>query len=233
VRSNECQTAFDRLKEALAIPPVLAMPNDGGHYVLDTDASDFAIGAVLSQEQRGELKVIAYASRRLSPRERNYCVTRREVLAVIYYLKYFRHYLLGTGPPVRVRTDHAAIVWLRRIPEPVGQQARWLELMEEYQLEIEHRPGLRHGNADAMSRDRCLNTRCCPQVDGPSPAESTRTDGNLVRTLGTRILVEVPAAAFEPACDDNSRVSSHTPACLRVLPFTVTCESEAGGGQPG
>jgi hypothetical protein len=165
VWSGQCEDAFISLKRALASPPILAMPIDDGQYVLDTDSSDFAIGAVLSQVQNGEERVIAYASRHLCQREQNYCVTRRELLAVVFYLKYFRHYLLGAAYPTKVRTDHAAIQWLRRIPEPVGQQARWLEIMEEFEISIEHRAGRSHGNADAMSRDPCYNRRCCPQFE--------------------------------------------------------------------
>jgi hypothetical protein len=126
---------------------------------LDTDSSDFAIGAVLTQQQGEDERVIAYASRHLSPHKQTYCVTRRELLAVVYYLKYFRHYLLGAAQTVKVPTDHAAIQWLRRIPEPVGQQARWLELMEEFNITIEHRAGRLHSNTDAMSRDPCYNRR--------------------------------------------------------------------------
>src|SRR5208282_6871613 len=80
----------------------------------------------------------------------NYCVTRRELLAIIHFLRYFRHYLLGVR--FRIRTDHAALLWLRRIPEPVGQQARWLEIMEKFIFFVEHRPGRSHSNADAVSR---------------------------------------------------------------------------------
>jgi len=121
--TEECEDAFVALKRALASPALLAMPVQGQPYILDTDASDFAIGRVLSQVQDGETRV----TRRLSPRERNYCVTRRELLAVVNYLKYFRAYILGASPHVRIRTDHAALTWLKNIPKPVGQQARWLD----------------------------------------------------------------------------------------------------------
>jgi transposase InsO family protein len=174
VWSQECQEAFEMLKAALVSPPILAMPLDDAQYLLDTDSSNFAIGAVLSQLQDGQERVIAYASRHLSTREQNYCVTRRELLAVVYYLKYFRHYLLGAKLPVRIRTDHAAILWLRRIPEPVGQQARWLETMEEFNFTVEHRAGRLHCNADAMSRIPCNNRRCCPPQDRDA---NGRTDG--------------------------------------------------------
>ena len=118
-------------------------------------------GSVLSQLVDREDRVTAYASMRLSRTEVNYCVTRRELLAVVYFLKYFRHHLLRLK--FTVRTDHAALSWLRNIPEPVGQQARWFAAMEEYEFSIVRRPGTRHVNADAMSRrPLCQRSRCCP-----------------------------------------------------------------------
>jgi len=119
---DEAQESFERLKRALTSPPVLAMPQDYGLFTLDTDASGESIGAVLSQEQNGTERVIAYVSKSLDKRERNYCVTRKELLAVVYFLRHFKQYLLGRR--IRVRTDHAALTWLRKTPEPIGQQAR-------------------------------------------------------------------------------------------------------------
>ena len=165
--NEQCQIAFDRLKQALLSPPILAMPNDEGQYFLDTDASDHAIGAVLSQMQEGEERVIGYAGRALSRNEVNYCVTRKELLAVVYFTGYFRQYLLGRR--FTVRTDHSALTWLRRTPEPIGQNARWLELLGEYDFVVQHRPGTKHSNADSISRRPCLNrpscTACHPGLD--------------------------------------------------------------------
>ena len=155
---GKAQESFEMLKEALTSPPILAMPNDGDDFVLDTDASDFAIGAVLSQRQDGVERVVAYASRSLDRRERNYCVTRKELLAVVHFLRFFKQYLLGRH--FKVRTDHAALSWLRHTPDPIGQQGRWLEQMEEFDFLIEHRAGVRHGNADAMSRRPCPKRDC-------------------------------------------------------------------------
>ena len=130
--------------------PVLAMPMDEGLFILDTDASAESIGAVLSQSQNGNENVICYGSRVCSTAEKNYDVTRREMLAVVYFMKAFRQYLLGRK--FLLRTDHSALQWLRRTPTPIGQQARWLSVVEEFDFEIQHRPGSRHVNADALSR---------------------------------------------------------------------------------
>jgi hypothetical protein len=129
--SPACQAAQDRLKAALVSADILALSVDKFSYWLDTDASDHTIGCVLSQEQADETtKVIAYASKKLSPAEANYCVTRRELLAIVYYLKHFRHLLLGNK--VVLRTDHAALIWLKRQKEPTGQSARWLQVIDEF-----------------------------------------------------------------------------------------------------
>ena len=83
---------------------------------------------MLSQKQEGAEIVIAYASRSLDVREISYCIIRKEILAVVYFLKQFKQYLLGRK--FTIRTDHAALTLLKRIPEPIGQNARWLEQMK-------------------------------------------------------------------------------------------------------
>jgi len=154
----EAGEAFQTLKGALTSAPVLVMPTDSDELVVDADASFGAIGCVLSQRQEGQEKVIAYASRCLDRREVNYCVTRKELLSIVYSLRHWKQYLLGRR--FVIRTDHSALTWLRRTPDPIGQQARWLEIMEEFDFVIEHRPGQRHGNADALSRRPCRLKNC-------------------------------------------------------------------------
>ena len=157
--TDECEEAFNKLKQALASPPILGLPNDEDVMILDTDACESSIGAVLSQVQNGQEKVIAYAGRALSRNEMNYCITRKELLSIVYFTKYFRQYLLGRE--FVVRTDHAALSWLRRLNDPIGQNARWLELLGEYDYIVKHRQGAVHGNADALSRHPCLNKPSC------------------------------------------------------------------------
>lgn len=148
--TQQCEAAFQTLKRSLTQAPILSLPNNTDVYILDTDASDMGLGAVLSQVQNGEEKVIAYASRTLSKPERNYDTTRKELLAVVYGLKQYRQYLLGRM--FTIRSDHAALSWLRKTPEPMPQLARWLTFIEEFNFKIEHRAGRSHQNADALSR---------------------------------------------------------------------------------
>lgn len=150
---QEQEEAWLELKGKLVSSPVLAYPDPGLQFILDTDASGYGIGAVLSQVQNGEERVIAYGSRTLTREERRYCVTRRELLAVVYFVKQFRHYLYGRK--FLIRTDHGALRWLLNFKDPQGQVARWIEVLDTYSYEIQHRPGVRHGNADAMSRGPC------------------------------------------------------------------------------
>ena len=147
------QKAFEELKTRLVSAPVLAMPSDQGQFVLDVDASNVGVGAVLQQAQDGGLRVVAYGSRTFNRAEANYCITRRETLAAVFGLKQFRQYLLGRKFVLRI--DHSALVYLRTAIEPVGQQARWLDFFEQFDFDIMHRKGTSHANADALSRRPC------------------------------------------------------------------------------
>ena len=152
--TQQCEEAFTKLKEFLTSAPILALPDWSKPIIVDTDASDFGIGAVLSQYQEdGREHVICYASRLLTKPERNYCVTRKELLAVVTFLHHFWQYLIGV--PFVIRTDHGALTWLQNFKSPEGQLARWLEKLQQYHFIIVHRPGLKHNNTDALSRLPC------------------------------------------------------------------------------
>ncbi|HSN23382.1 MAG TPA: RNase H-like domain-containing protein, partial [Methylomicrobium sp.] len=153
IRGERQQLAFERLKQCLVSAEVLATPTEEGRYILDTDASGHALGAVLQQQQDNGLRVIAYASRTLLPAEVAYCTTRLELQGVVYGLRKFRHYLLGRE--FTLRTDNAAVTSLLRTPEPLAQQARWLNLIAEYNFELVHRPGDQNRAADSLSRRPC------------------------------------------------------------------------------
>ncbi|GAB1869457.1 RNA-directed DNA polymerase [Camponotus japonicus] len=165
VWEKECQHAFEKLKSILSSAPVLSFPRGEDEFILDTDASNIGIGAVLSQRQSGKERVIAYFSKVLSKTERNYCVTRRELLAVVDSLKFFRHYLLGRK--FIIRTDHISLKWLMSFKDLEGQLARWLERLQEFEFDIIHRKGQSHGNADGLSRRLCETFGCeyCAKVE--------------------------------------------------------------------
>lgn len=170
---------FEQLKKALSSPPMLALPEGTGGFILDTDASDHGIGAVLSEVQDGQERVIAYYSYVLSKAERNYCVTRRELLAIVESIKFFRHYLYGRR--FTVRTDHSSLRWLLSFKDLEGQLARWVERIQEYDFEIIHRAGKSHINADVLSRRPCVEKGCkyCDKVE----AREESPEGKMVASI--------------------------------------------------
>jgi len=138
--TDDCQAAFEQLKEALSTLPILAMPDENAQYILDTDACVHFIEAVLSQVQDSCKKVIAYAGRTLSRNEMNYCVRRKELLVIVHYTRYFRQCLLGRQ--FTIRTDHAALTWLKKTTDPVGQDARCLNLLGEFDCVVRTAPAV-------------------------------------------------------------------------------------------
>ena len=175
--TDKCHSAFETLKEKLITSPILAYPSVEKSFILDTDASDYSIGAVLSQNFDDGEKVIAYGSKSFSNSERHYCVTRKELLAVVYFVKYFRHYLYGKK--FKIRTDHSALKWLFNFKEPEGQVARWLESLSAFHFEIEHRPGRHHRNADGLSRIPCKQCKIQDWEELHVCAVTSSWDGNL------------------------------------------------------
>jgi len=134
VWTEKCEEAFKKLKEHLINSPILSYPDNQGCFILDTDASNHGIGAVLSQNQGGTERVIAYFSRVLNKSERNYCVTRRELLAIVESLKSLHHYLYGRR--FVVKTDHISLRWLMSFKNLEEQLARWLQRIQQYDFEI-------------------------------------------------------------------------------------------------
>ncbi|GFX88640.1 retrovirus-related Pol polyprotein from transposon 17.6 [Trichonephila clavipes] len=144
--SGEAQDSFDQIKRTLTEAPILQLPNFSEQFNLFTDASGVGIGAVLQQNQ----KPIAFASRTLNKAERNYTVTERECLAVIWALNKFKTYF---GLPVKVITDHAALTKLTNGKNLSSRMIRWALKLSEFNIEWEHRPGVQNVVADLLSRN--------------------------------------------------------------------------------
>ena len=112
-------------------------------------ASNNAVGDVLLQEIDGNERVVAFGSRT----ERKYCVTRKELLSVVHFVKKFRYFLYGRT--FIVRTDNSSLQWLLNFKNAEGQLARWLDVLITDDMKIKHTPGSQHRNADALARTPC------------------------------------------------------------------------------
>ena len=198
--------AFTVLKDRLCRTPVLDHPRTGVEFILDTDASGFAIGGVLSQKVDGVERVIAYASTALSASQINYCTTHRELLAVVRMIQRFRHYLWGRK--FTIRSDHSSLRWLLNYKDADGMLARWLAKLQEFDFHIEHRPGRFHGNADGLSRcHKCKNKDCPGSREGMEEMESSTDSDVHVKMNTTRRVRETKVDA--PGC---SMVPINAPA---------------------
>lgn len=154
------EEAFQTLTNSLCCEPVLKYPDFTQPFILSTDASLIAIGAVLSQLYNGQEHPVAFASRQLNKAERNYSTTERELLALVWATKYFRCYLYGRK--FTVVTDHAALKWMLSLKDPSSRLTRWALRLSEFDYEVVHKPGKRHTNADALSR--IVNTIALPYL---------------------------------------------------------------------
>jgi hypothetical protein len=233
------EQAFNQLKEKLTTAPVLAAPCDDGTYILDTDASDYGLGAVLQQVQNGVIRVIAYGSRTLSNAERTYCTSRKEMLALVWGLSKYRQFLLGRE--IIIRTDHGALVHLQKTPEPIGQQARWLDILSEFNFSVQHRPGNSHQNADALSRRPCeretdqlcrqchrsANIQCCMVRRRPGRSQSTAATSSVHADPSVPAAVELTSVQAQSVNTDGLYPSMPSPTTVN----TENCPSSDVSGQ--
>lgn len=142
--------AFHQCKELLTHAPLLQYPDQSKPFILTTDASAVALGAVLSQGTIGTDQPIAYASRTLSETEMRYSTIERELLGVIWAVKHFRPYLYGNK--FTIYTDHRPLTWLDSLKEPNSKLTRWRLRLQEYDFETKYKNGKQNTNADALSR---------------------------------------------------------------------------------
>jgi len=146
------QAAFDNLKQLFVSAPVIHTFERERETVLETDASDYALGAVLSQVVNGKLYPIAYHSRSFVPAEQNYEVHDKELLAIVDSLKEFRHYLQATDEPFLILTDHKNLEYFHTTKILNARQINWSQLLATYNFRLSYRPGTQNPRADAMSR---------------------------------------------------------------------------------
>ena len=143
------QRSFEDLKVSLTTAPMLKFPDYNAMFIVQTDASDDGLGAVLSQRITGEERVIEYSSRTLRPAEVNWTVREKEALAIIYACETFRPYVYLTK--FVIETDHHSLQWLMTAKTP-ARLVRWALRLSEFDFEIKYRKGSSNSNADALSR---------------------------------------------------------------------------------
>lgn len=147
---TEQKQSYNKFKDILITEPLLQYPDFNKEFILTTDASNVAIGSVLSQGIIGQDLPIAYASRTLNNSEQNYSTTEKELLSIVWSIKHFRPYLYGRK--FKIVTDHRPLTWLFNCKDPGSKLVRWRLKLSEYEYEIVYKPGKMNSNTDALSR---------------------------------------------------------------------------------
>jgi RNase H-like domain found in reverse transcriptase/Integrase zinc binding domain/Reverse transcriptase (RNA-dependent DNA polymerase)/Integrase core domain/Chromo (CHRromatin Organisation MOdifier) domain/gag-polyprotein putative aspartyl protease len=160
----EQQHAYDSLKLALVSEPVLVLPDPSLPFVMHTDSSKVALGAVLMQEVAGELHPVMYSSHMMSTAEVNYPIHDQECLSVVHHLRKWRHYLMG-GVFTLIQSDHKSLDRLFTTADlcSLGRQARWMGLLANFHFEVHYLPGAKNVVADCLSRPSGRALPCLKQ----------------------------------------------------------------------
>lgn len=152
--SSAAEAAFTRLKDRFVSAPILVTPDPSRQFVVEVDASEVGVGAILSQRATSDDRIhpCAFFSHRLSPAERNYDIGNRELLAVKLALEEWRHWLEGSGVPFIVWTDHKNLEYIKSAKRLSSRQARWALFFGRFDFTISYRPGSKNIKPDALSR---------------------------------------------------------------------------------
>ena len=191
----DCETAFINLKMELANPPILAYPNFKNTFNLASDASNDAIGAILSQVQDERDHVIAYYSQKLTGSQKKWSTYDRELWAIVAAVRHFRHYLRGQH--FTVFTDHQPLLGYKKVPiqdDATGRRARWIVELDAYSFNIIHRKGRSNQNADALSRLPHHETAPDEQI---KMSQQHQTSCNVVHTRSSSKALEMPEGTRE------------------------------------
>ena len=199
----EAETAFRSLKLRFVSAPILVQPDPALQFVLEADASDTGVGAVLSQRSPSDHKLhpCAFFSRRLSPSEKNYDVGNRELLAVKLALEEWRHWLEGADQPFIVWTDHRNLAYIQSAKRLNSRQARWALFFGRFNFSLTYRPGSQNGKPDALSRLHSPEDRCSDPENILPPACLIATlTWEMRRCAGHRVSSQTPVPALRIAC---------------------------------
>ena len=167
---DEQEEAFIELKKALSQPPIMSHPDFSKDFIIDTDASDVGVGAVLSQLHDGREHVIAYQSHKFDKAQRKWSTTDREFFGMVLACRLFKSYIYGRR--FILRTDHQALLGILRAPKDMSPKwSRWWSEMNGHDCKVIYRPGKIHGNADGLSRTTQFDDLCI-DFSSNSPGKS-------------------------------------------------------------
>ena len=151
--NEECQKSFDTLKKLLTTAPILLLPDPEKPFILETDASHYALGCILPQrDELGKLHPVGYYSRSFTKAERNYSITDKELLAIITGLEEWKHLLIGAKEPIKIFTDHRNLLFASKPQKISMRQAHWQEILSYYNYKVIYRPGSMKVRADSLSK---------------------------------------------------------------------------------
>ena len=151
--TDENVQSFKDLKKAILEAPTRPHPDHDKEFILETDASDFALAAVLLQKNKdGKLLPVLFHSRKFNQAERNYSVYDRELLAIVEAFTTWRHYLIAATDPIKIYTDHNNLVYFSRRRPLSPRHSRWVQILSSYSFVIIYRPGSENVLADPLSR---------------------------------------------------------------------------------
>ena len=220
------EEAFCNLKRALCSEPVLTSPDFSKEFVVQADASEVGLGAVLTQISEGEEHPVLYLSRKLEPREMNYSTVEKECLAIKWALETLKYYLLGRR--FTLVTDHSPLQWMAKNKETNGRVTRWFLSLQPFNFSVIHRPGRHHGNADALSRrDAFWSSFTLPRTSGPGRGMCGITRGQVVD--GCYIPTHKMAALIKPTTPKGPQ---HSDSCMCVR-HLIEAELRENRGEPG
>jgi hypothetical protein len=201
VWTHECESSFIEMKEAVAAAPILSKPQWDEPFSIATDASNVGIGAVLFQGTRDKPRYIVCVSRALSPSERNYSATKKELLGIIFALRKLKFYVAGRR--FTVFTDHKALTHMFTQKKLNDMLERWLDELLDFTFDVEHLPGIANVLPDCLSRLYSVSEA----PDSGMPAV---------------LLAHADSAVVPPSVSDDSRVAD---SASRGLPVEIWRDS--------
>lgn len=213
--TSEFLESFNKCKQILTNDPILQFPDFDQPFILTTDASDFALGAVLSQGKIGFDKPVAYASRTLSDTETRYSTIEKELLAIVWAVKYFRPYLYGRK--FTIYTDHRPLTWLMSLKDPNSKLTRWRLKLAEFDYNVIYKKGSQNTNADALSRAKIFHN----SIDSLAVNFEDNEDDEIIPRIFENVRREMEREAEN---NNNQHIPEEPPALPLSIP-TATSDS--------